>query len=262
MTLCIVWRTQNDVHFLSDSRLSFGKVPCDVGIKVCRLPYKVYGPSACNGAAPLVASGDIGMAFAGSSTVALMMKEAIGEVIHDMQGIPQYHDFSMDEIADVISRGFTVVAKSIATALFEKAATCVVFAGFCHRVKALRTYRMEFNHKAVVTCNEVLQNAGDIEIFGSGANKAEKLLAKVDKPNQHDYFSTMESVINDENITDVGGNIQYGHFTNSSFQPVGVASLSGSDNGVSYWRGPLDLNGSDFDQANGLIPLFPYLDKT
>jgi hypothetical protein len=199
------------------------------------------------------------MAFAGSSVVALMMKEAIAEVIYDMQGVPIYHDFSMDGVADVISRGFTVVARSISSALFEKAATCVVFAGFCHQKKRIRAYRMEFNKNAIVTCNEVLNNDGEHEIFGSGATAANALLNNVTNANQHDYFSIIQTVIDDDNIPDVGGNIQYGHFKNQNFQPVGVASLSASDKGVNYWRGPLDLNGNDFNQESGLIPRFPYL---
>jgi hypothetical protein len=35
--------------------------------------------------------------------------------------------------------------------------------------------------------------------------------------------------------------------------------LGSTTQGVHYWRGPLDLNGPDFDHVNGLIPHFPYL---
>jgi hypothetical protein len=52
--------------------------------------------------------------------------------------------------------------------------------------------------------------------------------------------------------------MQYGRFLGSKFQPYGIAKLS--EGGVHYWRGSLDLNGDDFDQTNGLIPNFPYLD--
>jgi hypothetical protein len=67
MTLCIVWREAGNIKFASDSRLTFGQIgACDCGIKVVRIPFNIYGPDEA-GVAPLILSGDIGMAFAGNA---------------------------------------------------------------------------------------------------------------------------------------------------------------------------------------------------
>ncbi len=77
MTLCMVWRTQNNVCFASDSGLSFGTNKCDAAIKVSRVPFNVYSVGNPGQPAPVVVSGDLGRAFAGSSVAALMTKEAL-----------------------------------------------------------------------------------------------------------------------------------------------------------------------------------------
>jgi hypothetical protein len=93
--------------------------------------------------ADLIASGDLGMAFAGSANAALMTKDTLAEVVRTMQGIPGYHDIGMDGISDVVFRGFKVITQSIGTAIGPVASTCVVFAGYCASQRRLRVFRME-----------------------------------------------------------------------------------------------------------------------
>ncbi|WP_315921869.1 hypothetical protein [Mesorhizobium sp. SP-1A] len=238
--------------------MSFNSITCDAGIKICKVPFTIYGPSAANGSAPVLASGDLGMGFAGSSVVALMMKEALAEIVSNLQAVPIFHDFGMDGIANVMFRGFKVIAKSISTALFEKAATCVVFAGYCEVEQRIRAFRMQLDKQNNASIVEVLHAVGDVEVFGSGEKAARVILPS--NPSQKDFVNVLQQVIDDPNVHDVGGNIQYGGFKGRRFQPVGVAVLGDSPNGVHYWRGPLDLNGPDFDHANGLVLGFPCLD--
>lgn len=260
MTLCMVWRTASDICFASDSRLSFGSSRCDAAIKICRVPYSIYEPNDQNVAAPLVASGDLGLAFAGSAIAALMMKEALSEVVRDLQGIPGHHAMDMDGIADVMRRGFGAVCREIGSAIFERVATAVVFAGYCVTQKRIRVFRMQVDGQLNPSFGEILLQVGDYEVFGSGAQAARAHLAGVETLKQRDFIAALQAVIGDPNIPDVGGAIQYGHFKGCSFQSVGVAMLGDTPQGVHYWRGPLDLNGTDFDQAQGLIPRFPLLD--
>lgn len=261
MTLCIVWRSSDEnVHFASDSRLSFGEKRCDAAIKICRVPYNIYDAAAPNESAPIECSGDLGMAFAGSSIVALMAKEALAEIVRDLQGISTVHDMDMDGIADVMCRGFRVICDNIAQELFEKAATCVVFAGLCKTQNRIRVFEMSLDGNNSHSFEEILPNNGDFRTFGSGDKYAQPQLAALPSPTQVDYLKALKSVIDDPSVQDVGGAIQYGNFKNDRFQPVGVAMLGDTPQGVHYWRGPLDLNGPDFDQTEGLVPRFPYLD--
>jgi hypothetical protein len=137
-----------------------------------------------------------------------------------------------------------------------------VFAGYCATQNKLRAFRIETDTQNQRHKSEVLVNDGEMEIFGSGAAAARKLIPNGAR--EREIIGVLQVVIDDHSVPSVGGNIQYGSFAGSKFQPAGVAKLSDKDelgySGVHYWRGPLDLNGSDFDQAEGLTPNFPMLD--
>lgn len=258
MTLCFVWRTDDNVYFASDSRLTFGSNGCDAAIKVCRIPFNIYAPAFAGQNAPLITSGELGMAFAGSSVAALMTKEALAELVRDLQGAPNYHSLDMDGVADVMFRGFSVITREIGQALFGRVATSIVFAGYCISNQALRTFRMTINALNVLSIDEILLQVGDVEIFGSGTSAAEKLLPSSRTSNA--IVQTLQSVIDDPSCPDVGGSIQYGHFNGTQFVTVGIAKIN-PDGAVGYWRGPLDMNGKDFDQVSGLFPRFPCIDR-
>ncbi|MCM2505494.1 hypothetical protein NDN16_17645 [Aureimonas altamirensis] len=259
MTLCIVWRTERSIRYASDSRLSFGSTYVDAGIKIARVPYNVYSVGGPGEPDPLLVSGDLGMAFAGSSVVALMAKEALAEILLNVQGVPGHHSGSMDEIAALIRAGFEVIAKKISYALLENARTCIVFAGYCVARQTLRAFRLELTSLNAVTLIEVLTKPGEIEIFGSGEQAARARLPT--SPGLRAVMDALQSIIEDASVTDVGGNIQFGEFKDRQFQPMGVAVLGNSQAGVHYWRGPIDLNADEFNSAQGPLPRFPLLDR-
>ena len=229
MTLCMVWRNEDDnVYFASDSRLSFGTVRCDAAFKVSRIPFSI-----CSVGQP-PASGDLGMAFSGSSVAALMTKEALGEVVREVYGVRGSHDFSMDALADLVFRGFRVITRNIGVALLEKVATCVVFAGYCFRQKRIRVYRMEVDRTISHVMREVLLAAGELEVFGSGDLAARMHLPP--SPGTKEIIHALRAVIEDQTIDDVGGHIQFGRFEGSSFKVAGIAELFADGQRVHYWR--------------------------
>ena len=126
------------------------------------------------------------MAFAGSSVAALMSKEALAEVVRDVQGIPSYHDMGMDGISDLIFRGFQVITRSIGSAIFGAVATCVVFAGYCGAQHRIRAFRMEVDRRNSHSIREVLLAIGDLEVFGSGEPAARQRLPS--SPNTRDII--------------------------------------------------------------------------
>jgi hypothetical protein len=252
MTLCMVWRAKDDVCFASDSRLSFGKERCDAGFKVSRIPFSI-----CQvGRRPV--SGDLGMAFSGSAIAALMTKEGLAEVVREVKDVEQTSDFSVDALADLIFRGFKVITRNIAVALFERVATCVVFAGYCTREKRIRAFRMEVSRANKHNIREVLKNVGELEVFGSGKAAARRNLP-TSSPGTREIIYALRAVIEDETIEDVGGHIQFGHFVGSNFQVAGIAEPFDNHERLHYWRGPIDLNGEEFSRRGGLAPLIPQL---
>ena len=144
MTLCVVWRDGTNIKFASDSRLSFGSAEMsDCGVKIVRVPFNIYGPNEPNSEKPLLFSGDLGMAFAGSAIGALIVKEALVEVLYSMQSIPTYHDYGMDGVADFVFCAYGVISKDLCATILEQGRTCIVFAGYCAMQKKLRAFRIE-----------------------------------------------------------------------------------------------------------------------
>jgi hypothetical protein len=263
MTLCIVWRDGSNIKFVSDSRLSFGVRTSDCGIKVVRIPFNIYGPDGPSDGTPPISCGDLGMAFAGYAVGALMVKEALAEVLFSMQAAPDDGvDYGMDGIADFVFRAYKAISRDLCATISEQGCTCIVFAGFCAKQQKLRAFRMETDAGNVTRTSEVLTKDGDMEIFGSGKPAAELLMPE--EARERDIIDALQRVIDDSFVPDVGGNIQYGSFGGLKFLPAGVAKLGDADElgyrEVHYWRGSLDLNGSNFDPLNGLTPNFPVLD--
>jgi hypothetical protein len=254
----MVWRSfDNIIHFASDSRVTVGSHRIDAGIKVLRIPYRIVGVGE-NGNHPEIARGDIAMAASGASTIAMMTKEAIVEVLRTVQGIPGQNKFDMDEIANLLMGGFEQVCRGFAEPLGTLSDITIVFAGYCADQKKLRAFKIEHDGATnVQTINEVLKGIGGIEIYGSGAAAGraafgDKLLSS------KGALDALQEVIEDQNEQSVGGNIQYGSFISSTFVIKGVAVQM--DGQIHYWRGPIDLNGDAFVPGRGLLPLFPYLD--
>ncbi|MEN3793370.1 hypothetical protein [Fulvimarina sp. MAC3] len=198
------------------------------------------------------------MGFAGSSSVALMVKETLSEIVRNLQGVPGYMDTGMDGVSDVVFRTFKVIAGNIGQAIFQASATEIIFAGYCTTNHRLRAFRMEANQQNVATLSEVLTQTGDIEFLGSGARSARTQLGTL--RTQRDILQTLKNVIDDPSIADVGGNLQFGEFKEKNFQPFGMGLQSQSPSGISYFRGSVDYHGPDFDHTNGLLPRFPLLD--
>jgi len=264
MTLCIVWRDGSNIKFVSDSRISVSSMATsDIGIKVVRIPFNIYGPDVPGDRLPPISCGDLGMAFSGSALGVLMVKEALAELLFSMQAIPVFrNDYGMDAIKDFVFRAYEVISRDLCKTICERGCTSFVFAGFCATQNKLRAFRMKTDEQNQRQESELLINDGEMEIFGSGATAARKLMPNGAR--EREIIGVLQAVIDDASVPSVGGNIQYGSFVGSKFQPAGVAKLSDrdelGDSGVHYWRGPLDLNGSDFDQAEGLTPNFPMLD--
>jgi hypothetical protein len=92
---------------------------------------------------------------------------------------------------------------------------------------------------------------------GSSSSAANALLPQ--NPSNGDYLKVLKTVIDDQNIPTVGGNIQFGSFAGRSFKVFGIAELG---TGVHYWRGPIDLNSeelmADENFVTGLTMIDPF----
>jgi hypothetical protein len=259
MTLCVVWRTNDVVHFASDSRVTLAKNSyANIGIKVLSLPYNIYSPYDCiTKERSLDVSGELGICFAGSAINSLFLKESVAELLKELQYVPNYTNISMDSLSKLIFTAYRLISKEIcSTAIGGNGRAALVVAGWCIEKKCIRTFLLETNDENNHSCNEILTKPNQHYFLGSGASQAKDLLPS--NPSNTDFLTVLKKVIDDENVGSVGGSIQYGHFDNSKFKLSGIVELSES---VHYWRGALDVNSDDFLSTNDtLIPGLSFID--
>lgn len=258
MTLCIVWKEKGNIHFASDSRITMREnVPVDIAIKVAAVPYVILAPNEDGQPRKVDYSGELGMCYAGHTASSLLVKEAVSEVLKNLQYAPGYTDISMDGIAEFIFQSYKYISKNIGLRFgFEATATMVV-AGFCFAQKKVRAYLLELGGNQEFSCVEILQQDGDYHIIGSGKAKAEKEIPS--KPSSKHFLLSMKSVIDDNDEPTVGGAIQYGCFEGKKkFKIRGIIEYT--DEGVHHWRGGLDLNDPVFQTHSSLFASLTYID--
>lgn len=257
MTLGIVWRDRSsNIHFFSDSRVNLGTASSDFGIKVVRIPFNIYGPNDEHNQAPLITCGDIGMTFAGATVLPLMVREALAEILFRVQAMPGYSQYDMDAISDLLFNSFDLIARDADLVTNSNIDACIVFAGYCTTNQTYRAFLMDVTRQSRPAKREILTAPLDIEIVGTGKAAASTLIRA--SATQSQIVNALQAVIDDPSVPTVGGNIQYGRFRGSNFQPFGIIKTDAA--GVHYWRGPLDLNAPPFEPGTGLVPNFPYLD--
>lgn len=259
MTLCVVWRENDQVHFASDSRLTIATNSyADVGIKVLSLPYNIYSPTDdSSGARTLDVSGELGMCFAGSAVNSIFVKESIAEVLKELQYAPGYSNISMDGLSQLVFNAYRLISQKVcSTSIGGKGRAALVIAGWCVEKKCVRSFIMETNDNNEHSCTEILTSSNQYKLIGSGQSKAQALLPA--SPTNIDYLKALKAVIDDSSEDSVGGSIQYGRFQGNRFKISGIIEFN--DN-VHYWRGALDMNSAEFMGAEGaLVPGLKFID--
>lgn len=262
MTLCVVWRKNNNVCFASDSRITFGiNSYADVGIKVMAVPYRVYSPCDENNNKHLSFSGELGMCFSGSVSNSMFIKETVIEVLKNLQYVPNYTNVSIDNIASFIFKVYKNISKEVCSTLLHKNGIAdIIIAGHCPTANKIKVFKFATDSKNVHSCSEILKNEGDYEFSGSGAKNAIGIVSGK-KPSPLDLINALKKTIDDEiTAPDVGGNIQYGTFLGDSFVIYGIVEYI-EDDGVKYWRGFLDLNSEEYSGSyDDFVLSYRYID--
>lgn len=104
---------------------------------------------------------------------------------------------------------------------------------------------------------EILEKGGDFYCIGKGATKANELIQQIQQPTRNDFLNILDTLIKDDDLTSVGGNIQYGTFIDDKFCIHNVVEHSNGE--TYYWRGGIDLLKS-YDKKDYSINL-PYIFK-
>lgn len=230
MTLCIAWKYLNKIHFASDTRITFGRDRyTDIGIKIFSIPVKIFSETNKEtGQSSLDYDHTIGMCIAGSLYNAYIVKESVYEVLQHLQYITHFTNISMDGISKVIFKFYEHISSKLILNVGRDAIAELFLGGYCSFENKIKIYKYAFNPAdSIFSCEEILSNDG-IELLGSGSVKANEILADNQNINR---FKLLKEVINDTNVSSVGGNIQYGTFKKNDFLVKGVQDYELDSNG-------------------------------
>lgn len=252
MTLVIARKKNNHISISSDSRVSFGKVGnFNHGVKVFSFPAKIYGPTDFNtGISELVYAYNLGLAFTGSTTNALTVKESIYEILQNLQYVPGYTEFNLNSLANIILKVYNKTTLEIGQIIREDGLSELIFSGYCPEQQRIRIFHFSYDASDFpirTFYNEILNEDG-IVFFGSGKRIAENIHSE--QPTLS-IFHILKKVINDENEKSVGGGIQYGEFSNNNFKIYGVEDYeTNNDNTFKeylYTLRGINLNKDEFE---------------
>lgn len=256
MTLVIARRFQGNISLSSDSRVSFGSLgSIDFGIKIFSVPVKVYAPGEHSaGKAELVFNYQFGMAVAGNLTNAYTVKEAIYEILQNLQYIPGRADFSMDRFAKLIAVVFDKSTKDIASIIRGDGISEVIIAGYCPKNNKIRVFKFSCdtsNYPIRPFYKEIIDE-DDIDFSGSGSTEARKIYAM-----QGNILPlrTIKQVIDSKLVKSVGGGLQYGEFVDNNFRIYGVEDYVLNDDGTFkeylYTLRGMNLYKNEFEREDG-----------
>lgn len=217
MTLCAVWRENDEIKFAADTRISFnGELQHFDGahkISPLRMEVDLVNPVCLSDEAFFY--GNIGLCFAGSSFNAFVLKDTLiqalrGLLIIDCREIPPFSHY-VDKAFEI----YTSLSREICHAMAGPAGLATVaLGGYCFNQQRYQAYVFTPNPAdASFEKREVALHNGDYVLFGSGKQAALTRL----KDSQQGFNTQMakhviESVIACERVPSVGGQVQTGQF--------------------------------------------------
>jgi hypothetical protein len=227
MTLCIAWKDDKDICFSTDSRISISENQyADIGIKIMQIPVLIKAPTPVEtGIEEIIYDYKLGMCFCGDTTNALLIKETILEVLQNLQLLPYYTDFSMQGICILIKGFLENISNNLRDGLDWESDIEFLIGGYCPVTLSVRTYKfqlVDYGDHFETMYDEVLLGDTDIELMGTGAEKARELIAERSIFNGIGLLKVLRDICYDDTVPSVGGYLQFGKFCNNNFRIFGV----------------------------------------
>lgn len=250
MTLCIAWKQHERVYFASDSRLTNPDktIITNYATKIFKIKVAGIGPSPDE--APIFST-DFGLCFTGSYLNGSLIADTISEVLSNLQVTP-YSDYSIDNLSEIAF----VVYKNVSVQLMElnreKGLAKALLGGLCPFANIFKLYefapnpsytgsQMEFIKTEII----IAENSaflGDNDAQCAATDLREKL------SKTYSYFHILRDIINNAEISTVGGQIQVGVFEENTFRTSGIAeyALHKDEYGFHSVNNKLTFRGIDF----------------
>ncbi|KAA6437083.1 hypothetical protein FEM33_20425 [Dyadobacter flavalbus] len=220
MTLCLAWKNNNNLSLMSDSRLTGPNgVITDNANKVFTIKITVSKNN------DVVFDSAYGMCFAGSYLNGSNLANTIAELTSE---IKIYNDeiINFDGISEISFILYEYISKHLVGINRERGVSEVFFTGVCPETGEINLSKfyskigeegiLEFQRENIELDNNQFIYLGD----SNAIEMAEQLKAKI----KHSYteFHLLDEIIKNENISTVGGCIQYGCIVADKFRTYGI----------------------------------------
>ncbi|MCF2496120.1 hypothetical protein [Dyadobacter chenhuakuii] len=220
MTLCLAWKNNENLSLMSDSRLTGPNgIVTDNANKVFTIIVTVSKNK------DVVFESTYGMCFAGSYLNGSNLANTISELTSN---IKIYSDeiINFDKISEISFILYEHISKHLVGINRERGVSEVFFTGVCPETGEINLSKfysqigqegiLEFKREDIKLENNQLIYLGD----ASAIEMAEKLKMKIKYP--YTEFHLLDEIIKDENISTVGGCIQYGCIVADKFRTYGI----------------------------------------
>lgn len=216
MTLCVVWREKSQIHFASDSRITFpGGALFDFAIKISKISTEIDKLDQTTGVVERFFDRDIGICVAGSTVNAFLLRDSITD---QLQGtFLREPDF--ETLANRAFRQYSRISKHLCEVLASnKGQAEVAISGYCPLKKQSLAFLMSpvSQGENDYVLKPIHLRDGESFFFGSGAMAARNLVS-VNCIGAGEFtschaFGAITQIIANPNIPSVGGHVRMSSF--------------------------------------------------
>jgi hypothetical protein len=239
MTLCVAWRFQNRISIASDSRISsIESGYADIGVKILECPVKII--TAINretGHFDVLHESTIGIGIAGSFLTAYLVKEQVTDVLPNLQYVGDPQLLTFEKIAGA---AFKIYRHGIETLTKHQKVGIdadMFLVGRCPASGQVAAAKFFVDpDDGTIKHETILQDAKNFvfEALGAGEDRLRiRVSARLAAPPCMVDFMVLEelrTMIVENEVSCVGGAIQYGKIHEDGFEIFGVADYR--------WDGP------------------------
>jgi len=258
MTLCVAWKKDDNIHFASDSRISYGDKHSDYGLKLIPVPIKIQYPydrkEDCN---QRKFEKTYGLGFTGSFTGAYIIREFLMIVLQRLQFVPDKVDVSFNQICKIINKFYTHLVHEIKKDLVDDHSIDFFLSGFCPNEKVLKFAKFYIDYgpeyKDFIPKCRIYNDKIFLKAIGTGEEDFFKFFNQNPNKNYDSrVITSIKQLIKSQIVKSVGGNIQYAKFNkNNDFETYGIIENQYNEHGlieVKHLIAGINMNGDEFEQ--------------
>ena len=265
MTLCIAHKVNGKIILASDSRITMGNLHSDYAIKVVPINITISSArDATTGSSTTLYDSTLGLAFAGSFAAQNAIKEFLSIALQKLQFIQTLGHLSFERICNYIMDLYKHISNKLYKEIQDGNSIDFFLCGACPLLKENKVAKFHINYGENYTEFEPQYSLHDSEndfplALGSGADRFVRAYNSIPESNAfYRAIKAVKSVIDDQSIPSVGGNIQYGEIeVNSSFSVKGIVVPELHDDGSPklnhFFLGGIDVHDDVFQEMNGLL---------